>query len=131
MTTNGTSLIRVRRSDAGLIRVTGRDAAGLCLVAEQYAAPYDLLGIALGVQPPRFRQVAARWRAAGYARTQVLAPGPAWCWLTAAGIAACGYPWQAAPARAGPPRAPARGARHPHVADINPRMAPRAGAMAA
>jgi len=33
------SCTRVRRSDAGLIRLTGRDTAGLCLAAEQYAAP--------------------------------------------------------------------------------------------
>jgi hypothetical protein len=101
MANDTTSSIRVRRSDAGLIRLTSRDGAGLCLVAEQYAAPYDLLATALGVQQPRLRQVLARWRAAGYARTQVLAPGPAWCWLTAAGIATCGYPWTArAPALA-------------------------------
>ena len=97
MTDNETSYARVRRSDAGLIRITRRDTAGLCLVAEQYAAPYDLLGTALGAQPARLRQVVARWRRAGYARTQVLAPGPAWCWLTPAGTAACGYPWHADP----------------------------------
>jgi hypothetical protein len=98
MSDNEPSCARVRRSDAGLIRFTRRDAAGLCLVAEQYAAPYDLLGTALKVTPPRLRQVVARWRKAGYARSQVLAtPGPAWCWLTPAGTAACGYPWPADP----------------------------------
>ena len=36
----------------------------------------------------------ARWRAAGYADTGRLGPGPAWCWLTPAGMTACGlgYP---------------------------------------
>jgi hypothetical protein len=34
-------------------------------------------------------------RAAGYAETGVLGPGPAWCWLTSAGMAACGHPWPA------------------------------------
>jgi len=87
----------VRRSDAGLIRITSRDATGLCLAAEHYAAPYDLLGAALAAPPARLRAIIARWRAAGYARTQVLAPGPAWCWLTPAGMTACGYPWQASP----------------------------------
>ena len=43
------------------------------------------------------RAVTARWRGAGYAVTGVLGPGPAWCWLTPAGMAACGHPW---PARA-------------------------------
>ena len=97
MTEHETSCTRVRRSDAGLIRLTSRDTAGLCLVAEQYAAPYDLLATALGADPARLRAIVARWRAAGYARTQVLAPGPAWCWLTPAGMTACGYPWQPAP----------------------------------
>lgn len=97
MTEHESSYTRVRRSDAGLIRLTSRDIAGLCLAAEQYAAPYDLLGTALGVRPARLRAITARWRNAGYARTQVLAPGPAWCWLTPAGMTACGYPWQATP----------------------------------
>ena len=36
----------------------------------------------------------ARWRRAGYAATGRLGPGPAWCWLTPAGMAAAGlgYP---------------------------------------
>jgi hypothetical protein len=97
MTEHTTSCTRVRRSDAGLIRLTGRDITGLCLTAEHYAAPYDLLGAALTARPARLRAIVARWRAAGYARTQVLAPGPAWCWLTPAGMTACGYPWQASP----------------------------------
>jgi len=44
-----------RRSDAGRVRLTGRDVTGLLLCAEHYAAPYDLLAAALGVQPPRLR----------------------------------------------------------------------------
>jgi hypothetical protein len=67
------------------------------LVAEHYAAPYDLLAQALTVPPARIRSVAARWRAAGYAVTGVLGPGPAWCWLSPAGMAACGHPWPARP----------------------------------
>ncbi len=82
------------RSDAGRIRLTGRDIAGLLLCAEQYAAPYDLLAAALAVRPARLRGIVARWRGAGYAATGTLGPGPAWCWLTGAGMAACGlgYP---------------------------------------
>jgi hypothetical protein len=97
MTEHTASCTRVRRSDAGLIRLTSRDTTGLCLTAEQYAAPYDLLATALATPPARLRAITARWRNAGYARTQVLAPGPAWCWLTPAGMTACGYPWQATP----------------------------------
>lgn len=97
MTEHETSCTRVRRSDAGLIRLTSRDTTGLCLTAEHYAAPYDLLAAALNTPPARLRAITARWRRAGYARTQILAPGPAWCWLTPAGITACGYPWQPRP----------------------------------
>lgn len=88
---------RPRRSDAGQARLTERDIAGLLLVAEQYAAPYDLLAEALEVTLARVRAVAARWRVAGYAVTGVLGPGPAWCWLTPAGMAACGHTWPARP----------------------------------
>jgi hypothetical protein len=86
-----------RRSDAGRVRLTGRDVAGLLLCAEQYAAPYDLLASALGVRPARLRGITARWRHAGYAATGTLGPGPAWCWLTPAGMAACGLGYPARP----------------------------------
>jgi hypothetical protein len=86
-----------RRSDAGRVRLQQRDLDGLLLLAEHYAAPYDLLGQALGVPPARVRAVTARWRAAGYAVTGVLGPGPAWCWLTPAGMTAAGHAWPARP----------------------------------
>jgi hypothetical protein len=86
-----------RRSDAGQVRLQQRDLDGLLLVADHYAAPYDLLAQALNVPPARVRSIAARWRAAGYAVTGVLGPGPAWCWLTPKGMAACGHPWPARP----------------------------------
>ncbi|HVT66395.1 MAG TPA: hypothetical protein VHF26_01505 [Trebonia sp.] len=86
-----------RRSDAGRVRLQQRDIDGLLLVAEHYAAPYDLLSAALAVTPPRLRGITARWRAAGLASTGLLGPGPAWCWLTPAGMAACGHRWPAGP----------------------------------
>ena len=64
-----------RRSDAGTVRVSGRDIAGLMLCGEMYGAPYDLLAAYLNVQPDRLRGIAARWRAAGYAETGPLGPG--------------------------------------------------------
>ena len=70
------------RSVPGKPGSTERDINGMLLVAEQYAAPYDLLAEALGVPPARVRAITARWRTAGYAVTGVLGPGPAWCWLT-------------------------------------------------
>jgi hypothetical protein len=83
-----------RRADAGSIRLGDRDIAGLLLCGEMYGAPYDLLAAALGVQPARLRAIVARWRAAGYAATGRLGPGPAWCWLTRQGMAltGLGYP---------------------------------------
>jgi len=83
-----------RRADAGTIRLSQRDIDGLLLCAEHGAAPYDLLAGALGVAPARLRGIVARWRRTGYATTGRLGPGPAWCWLTPAGMTATGlhYP---------------------------------------
>ncbi len=84
----------VRRSDYGTVRLGRRDIDGLILCAEHYGAPYDLLAFALAAQPARLRGITARWRRAGFAATGRLGPGPAWCWLTPAGMAAAGlgYP---------------------------------------
>ena len=86
-----------RRSDAGRARPFGRDITGLLLTGEHYAVQYDLLATALGVQPARLRGIVARWRNAGLVATGTLGPGPAWCWLTAAGISACGLAYPARP----------------------------------
>jgi len=88
---------RPRRSDAGSVRLSGRDVTGLLLCAEHFAVPYDLLASALGVQPTRLRGIVARWRRSGYAATGTLGPGPAWCWLTPAGMTACGLSYPARP----------------------------------
>ena len=37
------ALTAARRSDAGTVRLSERDVAGLLLCGEQYGAPYDLL----------------------------------------------------------------------------------------
>jgi hypothetical protein len=80
----------LRRSDAGTVRLTGRDVAGLVLCGDMYGAPYDLLAACLGVREDRLRGIVARWRKAGYVQTGRLGPGPAWCWLTRPGLAAAG-----------------------------------------
>src|SRR6202453_5123184 len=87
-------LARTRRADYGAVRLGQRDIDGLLLCAEHFGAPYDLLAAALGVQPARLRGIVARWRRAGYAATGRLSTGPAWCWLTPAGMNATGlgYP---------------------------------------
>jgi hypothetical protein len=84
-----------RRADAGRIRLTQRDIDGLILCAEHGGAPYDLLAAAMTVTPDRLRAIVARWRRAGYAATGRLGPGPAWCWLTPAGMAATGFRYPA------------------------------------
>ena len=77
----------LRRSDTGTVRLGDRDIAGLLLAGEMYGIPYDLLAGFLGVRADRARGIVARWRNAGYATTGRLGPGPAWCWLTRAGLA--------------------------------------------
>ncbi len=86
----GTGPPPARRSDAGIVRLGGRDVAGLMLCGDMYGAPYDLLAASLTVQPARLRAIVARWRHAGYAQTGRLGPGPAWCWLTREGLAVTG-----------------------------------------
>ena len=80
----------VRRADAGAVRLSQRDIDGLLLCGEHYGAPYDLAAAALRVHPDRLPAIVARWRRAGYAATGRLGPGPAWCWLTRAGMTETG-----------------------------------------
>src|ERR1022692_684176 len=61
-----------RRSDAGVMRFTGRDITGLVLAGDMYGVPYDLLGVALGARPARVRAVTRRWRQAGLARIRAV-----------------------------------------------------------
>ena len=92
----GASALAGRRADAGTVKLTDRDITGLMLCAEHYGGPYDLLAASLDVQPDRLRGIVARWRHAGYAETGTLATGPAWCWLTPAGMKATGLAYPAA-----------------------------------
>ena len=90
----GGSVLAGRRADAGTVKLTDRDITGLMLCGDHYGAAYDLLATALDVRPDGLRGIVARWRHAGYADTGTLGPGPAWCWLTPAGMKATGlgYP---------------------------------------
>jgi hypothetical protein len=90
-----------RRDDAGTFKITDRDITGMLLCAEQYGAPYDLLAAALGVTVDRLRGIVARWRHAGYATTGGLGRGPAWCWLTPAGMRLLGVTYTAREPSAG------------------------------
>jgi hypothetical protein len=82
-----------RRADAGSVRLGPRDVAGLVLCGDMYGAPYDLLADYLRVRPDRLRGIVARWRNAGYVATGRLGAGPAWCWVTRAGLAVTGQPY--------------------------------------
>jgi hypothetical protein len=84
-----------RRSDAGKIRLQARDINGLNFLAEQYAAPYDLLAIRLGTSEIRLRGIISRWRGAGLIDTGRLSEGPMWAWLTPAGMRQVGHKWEA------------------------------------
>jgi hypothetical protein len=86
----GQGSVMARRADAGTVRLGGRDVAGLVLCADMYGAPYDLLAAYLAVREDRLRAIVARWRHAGYAATGRLGAGPAWCWVTRAGLAVTG-----------------------------------------
>ena len=91
-----------RRADAGVVRLTGRDIAGLVWCGEMHGVPCDLLAALLAVRDDRLRAITGRWRRAGYAQTARLGPGPAWCWLTRPGLAALGLRF--APGRPSPGR---------------------------
>jgi hypothetical protein len=73
------TIAATRRADAGTVRLSDRDASGLVLCADMYAAPYDLLAAAMGVRLDRLRGIVARWCNAGYVQTARLGTGPAWC----------------------------------------------------
>ncbi len=77
--------------------LTQRDIAGLVFTAEMYGVQLDQLAMLLAVSEQRARALAARWCSRGYAGTARLGPGKPWCWLTRAGLAACGLGYTFAP----------------------------------
>ena len=66
-----------------------RDAGALIFAADMYGVQLDQLAVLTGGERAA-RAAAARWRSLGYAETARLGPGPAWLWVTKAGLAACG-----------------------------------------
>ena len=74
-----------------------RDGAALLFVAEMYGVQLDQLAAVLGVTDRRASAIVARWVARGHAQADRLGPGPRWVWLTKAGLASCGRPYQASP----------------------------------
>jgi len=72
-----------------------RDADALIFAADMYGVQLDqLASLTRGERPAR--AAAARWRELGYAETARLGPGPAWLWVTRAGLAACGLAYSPA-----------------------------------
>jgi hypothetical protein len=74
--------------------VSEREVTGLLFAAEMYGVQLDQLAAWLGTSETGARTIAARWRQQGYAESARLGPGPPWVWLTRAGLAACGRPYQ-------------------------------------
>jgi len=72
-----------------------RDAAALIFAADMYGVQLDQLALLTGGERAA-RAAAARWRELGYAETARLGPGPAWLWVTKAGLAACGLGYSSA-----------------------------------
>lgn len=66
-----------------------RDAGALLFAADMYGVQLDHLAALVGGERAA-RAAAARWRELGYAEMARLGPGPAWLWVTRAGLAACG-----------------------------------------
>ena len=72
-----------------------RNPDALIFAAEMYALQFDQLAALVGGEQTA-KAAAARWRALGYAQTARLSAGPAWLWVTSAGLAACGLSFPAA-----------------------------------
>ena len=66
-----------------------RDVGALVFAADMYGIQLDQLARLTGGERSA-RAAAARWRELGYAQTARLTTGPAWLWVTKAGLAACG-----------------------------------------
>jgi hypothetical protein len=71
-----------------------RNSGALIFAAEMYGVQLDQLARLTGGERSA-RAAAARWRELGYAETARLGPGPAWLWVTKAGLAACGLGYTA------------------------------------
>ncbi len=72
-----------------------RNADALVFAADMYGVQLDQLAVLTGDER-HARAAAARWRELGYAESGRLGPGPAWLWVTRAGLAACGVAYKPA-----------------------------------
>ncbi len=72
-----------------------RNADALVFAADMYGVQLDQLTALTGGERSA-RAAAARWRELGYAESARLGPGPAWLWVTRAGLTACGATYKPA-----------------------------------
>src|SRR5689334_14292028 len=75
-----------RRADGRGPGLAVRDAGALLFAADMYGVQLDQLATLVGSERAA-RAAAARWRELGYAEMARLGPGPAWLWVTRAGLA--------------------------------------------
>ena len=88
---------RVTRTANQQAALASRDVAGLTFIAEMYGIQLDQLAELLGLTDRQARALASRWSGHGLSDSAILGPGPAWVWLTRAGLSACGLRYAAAP----------------------------------
>jgi hypothetical protein len=92
--------VRERPGGPGVAAPRGlgdRDIDGMLYTADMYGLPIDLLAAVLGGTVPQAWAAVSRWRRLGYAESARPGPGPAWVYLTRAGLAACGLRYAALP----------------------------------
>jgi hypothetical protein len=83
------------RAAGGVRGLAVRDVDALIFAADMYALPLDQLAVLTGGERSA-RAAAVRWRELGYAEMARLTAGPAWVWVTRAGLEACGLRYRAA-----------------------------------
>ncbi len=74
-----------------------RDRTGLAFVAEMYGLQLDQLAALLHLTGRQAGALASGWSRRGLATSGIFGPGPAWIWLTRAGLQACGVRYALAP----------------------------------
>lgn len=77
-----TERTRAKRSDAGKVRQTARDAQALEWLSEMYGAPVDVVASLLGTTTTAAVKAVARWQRAGWVLSAYADSGPAWAWPT-------------------------------------------------
>jgi hypothetical protein len=82
-----------RAKNAAARGLTVRNADALVFAADMYGVQLDQLAALTGGERSA-RAAAARWRELGYADSARLGPGPAWLWVTRAGLTACGVTYK-------------------------------------